>query len=291
MAELVTLEYFGAASRGYHVAMLTDSKRDGREHYHDYYHACYVVSGELVHTQEGTSVRLGAGDAFIVPPGFIHSLHFEGGRTKLYSLAFSESLFRAGFSQTGGFRFLRELQGEKPVRLRVVPDEGRRYLLESLLECLVRQQESPELPGLSTAPDLAAALVSLLAQCYYLQPYNADKLEGVTAYTGDMTRCVSYIDVHFKEPLTLRGLAKQFGLSQSAFCSVFPQFAGVPLKKYIAQKRIAEAQVLIRSHPDWPLHRVSMEVGYEDDSTFYRNFLRVAGVSPSDYRKIHRQRQ
>lgn len=291
MAELITLDYLQSRQKDYQIGLLRSSTVDQQAHYHNYYQVCYVVSGELVHRQEGTAVTLGAGDAFIVPPGFIHSLHFYNDRTRMYSLAFEETLFQPGFSKTGASRFLKSLETDDAVRLRVVLDTGRRRLMENLLEGLVYQQEDACPPGLSAAPSITAAVVYLLAQCYYGQPQNAHKLDGLTAYSGDMLHCVEYIDRHYKESLPLRELSKKFGLSQSAFCAVFPQFVGMSLKKYIAQKRITEAQVLIRSHPDWPLNRVGAEVGYEDDSTFYRNFLRVAGVSPSAYRKMYTDRQ
>ena len=85
---------------------------------------------------------------------------------------------------------------------------------------------------------------------------------------------------------TVRAAAKQFGISRSSFCSVFPQFAGMPLQKYVANKRIKEAQILIRSCPEKSISQIATEVGYQDDSTFYRNFLRITGVSPLEYKKF-----
>ena len=89
MAELITLDRFHSKQAGYHINFLQKSSMDQKNHYHDYYQVCYVVSGALTHRQEGTALILGAGDAFIVPPGFIHSLHFNNDRTRMYSLAFS----------------------------------------------------------------------------------------------------------------------------------------------------------------------------------------------------------
>ena len=59
----------------------------------------------------------------------------------------------------------------------------------------------------------------------------------------------------------------------------------MPLRRYIAQKRIQEAQALIRSHPEMPISQIALEVGYQDDSTFYRNFLQVTGLPPSRYKQ------
>ena len=32
--------------------------------------------------------------------------------------------------------------------------------------------------------------------------------------------------------------------------------------------------------------QIAAEVGYNDDTTFYRNFLRITGITPSKYRSI-----
>ena len=285
MAELITLDWFGAKRQGYHIALIGSTPMDHHDHYHEYYQVCYVVSGKLIHQQEGRAVPLGAGDAFIVPPGFVHSLHFENEKTMMYSLAFSQSVFQMGFSQSNAFRFLESLAKENAVRLRVVPGQERGRLMEGLLKNLLLQQEINCPTGLSAAPGILAGIVYLLAQSYYAQPQNADKLEGIVHYDNAMQRCVEYIDRNFAQKLSLTELTKRSGLSRSAFCAAFPQFAGMSLRKYIAQKRISRAQVLIRSHPEWSVERIAGEVGYEDSSTFYRNFLKITGVSPTTYRQ------
>ena len=290
MAELVTLDRFQNTQQNYHIVLRNSTVMDQQEHYHDYYQICYVVSGELIHRQEGTALTLGAGDAFIIPPGFIHSLHFNNPRTKLYSLAFSKRLLQPVSAQSGMLSFLDNLQNDDMVLLRVVLDQDRRKLMVDLMEGLLRQQNMECAPGLSAAPSITAAIVCTIAQSYFAQPQNAGKLAHVTTYNSVILQCVEYIDRHYKDRLLLSELSKKFGISQSAFCAVFPQLTGVSLKKYIAAKRITEAQVLIRSHLEWTLGRVCAEVGYEDDSTFYRNFIRIAGVSPAAYRKMHSER-
>ena len=290
MTELITLGWFHAQQNRYHIYRPQGSKMDGKSHYHDYYQVCYVVNGTLLHQQDGASVFLNAGDAFIVPPGFIHSLHFETPGTEVFSLAFLESLFHPGFPQSNAHRFLSDLRanvgsgGNNAIHMRVELDHDRRKIMEGLLESLILQQKMACTQDLSAAPSIIAAIIYLLAQSYYAQPQNADALDTLQDYGSTLLRCVAYIDSHYKEELTLAALTKRFGISKSAFCSVFPQFVGMPLKKYIARKRIQEAQTLIRFHPEWSLNRISAEVGYSDDSTFYRNFLRVAGVTPSQYR-------
>lgn len=296
MADLITLEQFHAATRHYHIYRIRQTKVAHMDHYHNYYQVCYVVSGELLHRQSNDSVTLRAGDAFIVPPGLTHSVHFHNAYAEIYSLAFEESLFAPGFPQSNAYQFLESLRSKaddpthNSVRLCITFSRSQRRLIENLLECLIHQQESDCPAGLSSAPSITAAIVYLLAQSYYQHPQNTSELDELANYNSTLLQCVAYIDTHFREPISLTGLAKRFGISRSSFCSVFPQFTGMPLQKYVAQKRIKEAQMLMRSCPEKSISQIAAEVGYQDDSTFYRNFLRISGVSPLQYKTGLRHR-
>ena len=72
-------------------------------------------------------------------------------------------------------------------------------------------------------------------------------------------------------------------MSRSTFSLLFPQMAGMPLKRYITQKRIGEAALLAET-TDLSFSEIASVVGYDDFSTFYRNFVKVTGLSPSAYR-------
>ena len=208
----------------------------------------------------------------------------------MYSLAFEPALFSPGFPQSNAYHFLESLQNEaaalnpNSVRLRVTLHTGQRRLMERLLECLIRQQQEDCPTGLSAAPSLTASIIYLLAQSYYQQPQHASELDELARHNSTLLQCVAYIDQHFRQTLSLTELTKRFGFSRSSFCSIFPQYTGMPLHKYIATKRIQEAQALIRNHPDKPLSLIATEVGYQDDSTFYRNFLQITGLSPAKYK-------
>lgn len=289
MAEFVNLERFHAKARHYHIYRIRSTYLDHQPHYHNYYQICFVVSGELQHIQQSQTVRLTAGNAFIVPPGFVHALHFENTRSEIYSLAFEWDLFSPSFPQSEAGRFLSALHAGDPqsigMRLRTVLDKEQRKHLQNILDCLIWQQQDDGPNILSAAPNLVASVLQLLIQSYYSQPQNAPHTP-TSRDAGTVEQCLEYIDTHFREDLSLNELCKQFGLSRSVFCAAFPQLSGLPLRQYIAQKRIAEAQMLIRSQRELSLSQICALVGYQDDTTFYRNFLKIAGVTPSQYRNL-----
>jgi len=291
MARGITLGYFGVQDRHYHLRRIR-STQVMEDHYHDFFQICYVLRGEIEHYHADKTVSLGRGDAFIIPPGLTHRLVFVGDESEVYSLSFDENVFGPGFSQSGAYKFLATLQEkavatrEQPIKRRVILDSEQRQNVQALLECLMREQETNYLREMTSAPSLISAILYTLSQSYYQQPQNEAEFHEMTAYTNALTRCAEYIDQHYREHITLEVLVKQFAMSRSTFCTLFPQFTGFSLKQYISRKRILEAEALIRSHPELSISEVAAMVGYEETSTFYRNFIRVAGVSPSKYKEI-----
>ena len=293
MAPIITMDYFNTENRNYHIYKIQGSEVAEKPHYHDYFQVCFVARGSIIHGQQQNSVTLGHGDAFIIPPGYSHSLNFADKNTEIYSLSFDENMFHAGFSQSNAYKFLSMLRESHdplisdPVKLRVLLDTTQQANMQALLDCLIREQKEKYPVELTSAASLIAAIIYTLSQNYYQQPQNRVEYREIAAYNNALCSCVEYIDEHFRENITLSVLVKQFGMSRSSFCAQFPQFTGFSLKQYVIDRRIREAERLIRSNPDMPLWEIAGKVGYEETSTFYRNFVRVTGVSPSKYKELH----
>lgn len=289
MSNLITLEHYHATAARYHIYLCTDSTISQMPHYHDYYQISYVTAGTLEHRQGSDTAVLQPGDAFIVPPGFVHRVQFTKPDTAMVTLAFQDSLLLRDLPHSGASRFLKELQHNHDtghISLQLTPDASQKSSIQALLDCLLREQVSGCAPEMSAVPSLICSVVYLLGQCYYhntapsRHPWSEHDREQL------LRRCVVYLDTHFTDQLSTDEIAKQFGLSRSALSSAFQQHTGLPIHKYIAQKRIQQAQTIIRTHPDTPLGEVAAKVGYEDSSTFYRNFHRITGMSPAKYREL-----
>lgn len=292
MSNFITLLDFQIESEQYYAYRRRESTLSHAPHYHDYYQLCYIVSGSFRHSQGEDSVLLQAGEAFIIPPGFVHSLHFLSTDADLYTLAFHDSFLRADFAKSNTLSFLKDLRAHheaSTIHLRLIPDNKQADSIQDLFECLIRQQDTICPAEISAAPHLICALVNILAQCYYQNPQHRRQ----PWHNGDngqlLRRCIAYVDTNFTDAICADMLAKQFGLSRTTLCSMFQQYTGLPVHKYIAQKRIEKAQLLIRTHPELCLSQIAGQSGYDDDSTFYRNFLKITGTTPSAYRELCRK--
>ena len=289
MSNLISLEDLCTTSSQYYVRRCTDSFSSRTPHYHDHYQICYVENGSIIHCQGNDSVSLTKGNAYIVSPGFVHYLRFEDEATQLLMLDFSLSLLQADFRQSYAFRFLQDLQSHHDsgtIPLQLTPDTAQRASMEALFECLIRQQKSSCPAELSAAASLVVSIVYLLAQCYYDNPKSNRQPWNISDSGQILRRCIVYVDTHYTKTLSAEGLAKKFGLSQSTLSAAFQQQTGLPVHKYIVQKRIQKAQMLIRSYEDMSLSDIAAKCGYIDNSTFYRNFIKVTGISPAKYKEL-----
>lgn len=293
MPNTLTLDYFGLENqRKYHIYRIGYSALNAISHSHDYYHVCYVSKGHVIHTMLDERVELGYGDAFLVPPGIAHSLTFcEDTGSEVYSLSFSPDLFHAGFSHSHLAHFLTALQlpqGQRSpaLRCKVSLDAEQRLTMNAVMESLIRESNANYPPERSAAPSLIASALYIMSQAYTASPAHAKKLEAAARYSDSLEACIRFIDRNYHKNLTAEELARQYAMSRSTFSLLFPQIAGMPLKRYLTKKRIDQAALLAET-TELSYAEIAAIVGYDDFSTFYRNFTRILGVSPSQYREQH----
>lgn len=95
-----------------------------------------------------------------------------------------------------------------------------------------------------------------------------------------------YIDSNFRQEVTLWQVAEHFSVSSSHLSRLFKKYSGLNFKQYLTQRRIAEAKRLLEDDPDRKLSAIARDVGHPDFVLFNRNFKKVTGLNPSEYRKL-----
>ncbi|NLK39286.1 MAG: AraC family transcriptional regulator [Clostridiales bacterium] len=101
----------------------------------------------------------------------------------------------------------------------------------------------------------------------------------VTAADRQFYHVLKYIDAHYTEPLSVKGLAGKFSYDPSYFCRKFKQSTGLSPLQYIRILRLERAYSLLRS-TDLPVRLVAKQCGYEDANYFSRCFQKRYGTSP-----------
>jgi AraC-like DNA-binding protein len=102
-----------------------------------------------------------------------------------------------------------------------------------------------------------------------------------------VTPALSYMAQHYMERWRVSALAGQCSLSEPQFRRLFTRSTGRSPQEYLMQLRIRMAMALL-SGTDKQIADIALEVGYETLSSFNRNFGRVIGLAPREWRKKNR---
>ena len=93
-----------------------------------------------------------------------------------------------------------------------------------------------------------------------------------------------YIDLHFKESLTLEQLAEEAHMSKFYLSHAFKQEYGVSPINYMITKRIEESKYLL-AETDLSLSQIAQLLGFSSLSYFSQVFRRTQGISPMEFRQ------
>jgi AraC-like DNA-binding protein len=91
-----------------------------------------------------------------------------------------------------------------------------------------------------------------------------------------------FISEHVQEPISLDTLADQVHLSKYHLVRVFKATTGVTIHTFVTQKRLIMACDLIWGGT--PLNELCFLCGFQNYSSFFRNFKTVYGISPLEYK-------
>lgn len=89
-----------------------------------------------------------------------------------------------------------------------------------------------------------------------------------------------FIASEYAGNLSLSRIAERYGYSGDYTIKLFKSEFGITPYQYLIKKRLAQAEHLLLTTSD-SVEEISRKVGYNDFSTFYRDFRKKYGMSPS----------
>ena len=98
------------------------------------------------------------------------------------------------------------------------------------------------------------------------------------AEKNTLSECIAFIDGHFTEKISVSDLAKKYFVSRSFLFSEFKRTFGISIHKYITQRRMIYAKMLLDEGKK-PTD-VFAACGYSDYSTFYKAYTKRFCCSP-----------
>ncbi len=116
-------------------------------------------------------------------------------------------------------------------------------------------------------------------------------MDMAKAEDTDMNRVIAHLRENLTEPVSETELAEMTGQSQSAFSRSFKRHTGTTLVRFRNQLRIDLACQMLVSVPEVRVSDICFDVGFSNLSNFNRHFLRLKGMSPSEFRQTFAQNE
>jgi AraC-like DNA-binding protein len=109
--------------------------------------------------------------------------------------------------------------------------------------------------------------------------YKSNQLQPVLVYLED----------HYDSDITLSDMANIAGVSQQHLCRLFKQTFHMRPFEYLARCRIQNAKALLTSMDNLVLKEIASKIGFNDVSYFCSVFKQYEGMTPIEFRRMHRE--
>ncbi|HCR41668.1 MAG TPA: DNA-binding response regulator, partial [Lachnospiraceae bacterium] len=90
----------------------------------------------------------------------------------------------------------------------------------------------------------------------------------------------------WKGQVTLEEVSSFAGFSPSYFSTLFKKESGINFQEYLSEVRMKKAKDLLKE-TNLTIAGICEQVGYSDLKYFTKNFKRIAGIKPNEYRKLY----
>ncbi|MGQ6474057.1 AraC family transcriptional regulator [Serratia sp. IR-2025] len=257
----------------------------------------------LLNLEGGEIVRLSAGDFVFLPTSTTFYLRsHEGGQVnqpiiaeQLAQYQLTKKLEYDGGGQSvsllaGCFTFTSpesHLLIEQLPPLMHVKSQAASESVQHLV-ALMRLEVLSDEPGSSAIIDRLAEVLLLQAIRQRFDHACGDTAPGWLNALGDRKIRAALTLMHgdIGAPWTVEQIAREVGMSRSAFAARFKELVGKTPLDHLTEWRMAHAAGLIRNHPDMKIDAVAESTGYQSESSFRKAFHKVMKRSPREYRQV-----
>lgn len=266
----------------FHIFSMTEAACEMPIHEHDFIEIVYVTDGEAAHTVNGVTRRLSRGDLLFINYGSTHSFSSREGFTYVNICFKPEVVGEELITAENAFSVL-QLTAFDEI-LRESGEDGmvsfageERKELETLISLMLREYREQKLSWRTVVKSYMNVLIAHVLR----KLVNGDAHEDMENVWEDL---LAYIDSNLGEELTLSALAGKCFYNPSYFSRAFKKRFSVSLTEYLNRRRIERAKLLCRD-PLLSDDEIAACLGFSYKSSFYRVFLRMTGMSFSEYKK------
>ena len=239
-------------------------------HYHDRCEMIFYVSGDVSYIVEGRSYKLSHGDIVISRPTVMHVISPAQNTTyERYNVILNEKLIpqkiwnklKHGYDvyHCGGTERISELTAKLDYYYNRFDEEDYSRLVFNIIEEII----------------------------YNLSVLDGDNELAVT--NPILEKALSYIREHLTTLSGVEEISNALYITKSHLHHLFSKHLQITPAKYITSKRILLAQKKIRK--GGKPTTVFLECGFDDYATFFRNYKKHFGYSPTEEGRVEIKRE
>ncbi len=268
----------------FRVTAVKHTLRTGiEEHFHESVEIVFIAKGSGTQLVCGQGHSISPGDVFVINPGASHGFSKVDGLV-LYNVSYMHgllSMLGSELAQLPGYQSLFVIgaaQEGAPFRCKLRLSLDDLAWAVGLVESMIRELASGS-PG--SEPLVRAYFMELVVGLArrYEQGSPSGRSEGLEL----AAKAASHLERHFLEELSLESLARSLSVSGRHLRRVFSKHCRISPMEYLMRLRVRHAASLLEGS-ELRVSEIAFRSGFGDSNYFARQFRRVAGVSPRQYR-------
>lgn len=257
------------------------------EHKHNYIEIVYVCTGEIVHYIDGKVLSMQAGDLLLMNQHVKHSVK----RAKMDDIGINFIALPEFFdiplqmmrrqNVIADFLLGTLRQNYTLPQYLLFQLKNQKYisnLMENMISSVVYDSKNEDVINQYS---MGLVFLYLLNHMDKLAHNSSQSYEDVVIQAA-----LKYIDSQYRTAVLSR-IAEDFHLSLSAVSRLIKKNTGFTFVELLMRKRFQKALMFL-VETDLPIEQIASNIGYENQSYFYRQFKAYYGVTPSQYRSEHK---
>jgi AraC family L-rhamnose operon regulatory protein RhaS len=237
---------------------------------HPFVKVVYVLSGKGTFHLGNQSEPFSTGDVIVVAPGTRNRIEDDpSSASSLYVCCIAKSLLR--------------FDSDLVQRLATHVFRGDGHFANRVASILRRMVHAQEVETPTRSVALVADAMKLIHAVCQRGEKSRRSEKDVANERATVERYVENLPSQFFDESTIDAAANQLGIPRRTFTKLFTEITGETWLNHIRRLAIEHAQRRLQQ-TDLPITSVAFECGFNDLSTFYRQFKTHCGMSPGKYR-------
>ena len=261
-------------------------------HMHDSMELVLVTAGSGVHFLNGESAFIRTGDVLVVYPGLQHG-YANCESLGLVNILYDNSKLPIPVLDGMSISLFRRILPENPAEAAKEQQVSARPLMHfsdeaAMSKTLAAVRELDEELTTLRPGNMLASTVKFLDVILTILRHaksSASDLPAASSSVFLFGKIIQYLNQNYTRKISLGTLVKLSWLTPRVFQSRFKEQTGMSVTEYVARKRLAHAQELLRQASDRNILEVALDSGYCSASDFSSKFRQRTGMTPREYRR------